>query len=369
MATWITEAEIAVLLFVLAIPVLVFPAVHGLYRRYDRMPFLPSALVGAAVLYAFGLVAFTLFPIPADSAAACANETAGWRIEPLASFREAADEASRLGPGSFLTSAAFLQEVMNVVLLMPLGILIGLSGRRPWWVAAAAGLGVSLLIETTQGTGVWGLYDCPYRLAEFDDLLTNTTGAVLGWFVGRWMAGWLRWPAPVGFDRAELDDEQPSVGRRFVAVMLDFVAVGVVAGALQFGLALGATIIGVGNTPSAWPGPVVFVAGTLGPLLVVAVAIPLIRSDRASPGQITTLLHPVDGRGQPPGAKELLVRTAVRWSPLLLAATATSWGRAVFFVAAAVQLGTVLLRADRASLAALASGCRTATNTRAQVVT
>lgn len=118
-----------------------------------------------------------------------------------------------------------------------------------------------MLIETTQGTGVWGVYDCPYCLTELDDLLTNTTGAVLGWFIGRWMAGRVRWPAPANVDRTGPDEESPSVGRRFVAVMLDVMAFGVVAGALQFDLALGARIIGVGNTPSDWPGPVVFVAG------------------------------------------------------------------------------------------------------------
>jgi hypothetical protein len=42
------------------------------------------------------------------------------------------------------------------------------------------GFVVSLLIETTQLTGVWTLYACPYRLFDVDDLVVNTAGAVAG---------------------------------------------------------------------------------------------------------------------------------------------------------------------------------------------
>ena len=73
-----------------------------------------------------------------------------------------------------------LQLALNVLLFVPLGFFIRVLGGRGVVVALLAGLGVSLVIETTQLTGVWGLYPSAYRVFDVDDLLTNTAGAVVG---------------------------------------------------------------------------------------------------------------------------------------------------------------------------------------------
>ena len=49
----------------------------------------------------------------------------------------------------------------------------------------AIGFLVTLSFETTQLTGLWGLYEHPYRLFDVDDLMLNTLGAMIGfWTVG-----------------------------------------------------------------------------------------------------------------------------------------------------------------------------------------
>ena len=63
---------------------------------------------------------------------------------------------------------------------MPLGYFVRVVLHRGVVVATALGLGVSLLIEVTQRTGVWNLYDCAYRLFDVDDLIVNTLGATVG---------------------------------------------------------------------------------------------------------------------------------------------------------------------------------------------
>ncbi|OFE15721.1 hypothetical protein BA895_21635 [Humibacillus sp. DSM 29435] len=85
---------------------------------------------------------------------------------------------------------------------------------------------VSLLIETTQGTGIFGLYPCPYRLADVDDLLTNTLGAVIGWCIG---AGARRaWPFVPPPARVDL---KPPTGRRRLAAAFVDVSLVVLMGA------------------------------------------------------------------------------------------------------------------------------------------
>nr|WP_228495241.1 VanZ family protein [Clavibacter sp. VKM Ac-2873] len=70
--------------------------------------------------------------------------------------------------------------VANIILFMPFGFLARLLTGRGVIVAGVAGLATSLIIETSQLTGDWGVFPCAYRAFDTGDLLTNTVGAVAG---------------------------------------------------------------------------------------------------------------------------------------------------------------------------------------------
>jgi hypothetical protein len=95
-----------------------------------------------------------------------------------------------------------------------MGVILRLRYRRgPLW-SVGVGLSVSLLIETTQLTGIWGLYDCAYRYFDVDDLLLNTSGAVLGSLLALPLAG-------RGDDSVEPAPTTATLGRRVVAIVSD----------------------------------------------------------------------------------------------------------------------------------------------------
>jgi len=150
-------------------------------RPYTGRPWLVRLVIA---LYGLGLIAFTLFPLPASPADACVGGGRQSRLFSLVTFDEGWQTAHSLGL-SFLTSASFLQVLFNVLLFVPLGLLLGWRTRWPFAVVVVAGLAVSLLIELTQGTGVWGLYDCAYRYADLEDLVANALGAMIGGLIGR----------------------------------------------------------------------------------------------------------------------------------------------------------------------------------------
>ena len=125
------------------------------------------------VLYGCALVAFTLFPFPdfaGDYCDAHAN-VSHWQLNPFQSFLDLADYTASNGLLATLTSNVLLQVVMNVVLFVPLGFFLAYRGRRSFGATVLIGLAISLSIELTQGTGLWGVAPCPYRLADVDDLL------------------------------------------------------------------------------------------------------------------------------------------------------------------------------------------------------
>ena len=86
-----------------------------------------------------------------------------------------------------LTDLIFVSSVMNVVFFMPVGAAL-LPFLRRSRMAAACGLGLSLTIEFTQLTGLFGYYECAYRHADVSDLMTNTLGVWLGFVVARGIA-------------------------------------------------------------------------------------------------------------------------------------------------------------------------------------
>lgn len=170
----ITPGVIAVVIgAVLAILVFV-PFVFVSYRRRGGITFWRTVGWAALLVSSIAILTYTTLPAP-DS---MDYECRGVQLDPLGDFR--AIIAEQADGGSLLANAALQVVVFNVIFFMPLGFLLRALFRFGVARAALVGFAVSLLVETTQLTGIWGIYPCAYRLFSVGDLMTNTTGAVLG---------------------------------------------------------------------------------------------------------------------------------------------------------------------------------------------
>ena len=79
------------------------------------------------------------------------------------------------------TSGRLYEFALNVVLFVPWGVLVLLAvGARFWWLAASAGLLLTLAIEIIQ-------IPLP-RISDPRDLVANAIGVVIGVLVGAAMA-------------------------------------------------------------------------------------------------------------------------------------------------------------------------------------
>ncbi len=159
-----------------------------------------------------------------------------------------------------------------------------------------------------------------------------------------------RWPFGEPLPRTDL--AQPTVRRRLLATGLDVVVAVVVTLGIDIVVAL---IVDSQDGDSATVQSASVVAQSV-VMVVLLLVLPLLRHDRATPGQLTVLLALV-GRdtGQPAPAWSVLVRFIVRWLPVLI------WDLRGLLVVAAVELTMVLARPDRRSLAGVLA--RTATTT------
>jgi len=154
---------------------LLAPVAARQYRRDGRLGPGDLALLLSGAVYGLAIWSYTLLPMPAGDSYTCV----GRQLTPLATIREIERQ-----PGEPLTTLvhdpAFLQVALNVLLFVPLGFFVRRVLRRGVLVATLVGLATSLLVELTQATGVWGIYDCAYRLLDVDDLIVNTAGAAIG---------------------------------------------------------------------------------------------------------------------------------------------------------------------------------------------
>ncbi|WP_432534762.1 VanZ family protein [Kineococcus arenarius] len=172
-------AVVAVAGGVLLAVVLFVPYVAVQFRRRGSVGLVPSVLALAVLVHALAVVAYTLLPLPSNTSGLCAG---GGEAPQLRLGRFLAD-AARLGlrgPADVVANASLQSFAFNVALFVPLGAFVRHLTRRGTAGATAVGLAVSLLVELTQLTGVWFLYPCAYRLFDVDDLLANTTGALVG---------------------------------------------------------------------------------------------------------------------------------------------------------------------------------------------
>jgi len=279
---------IAVICFV---PYLVYQ-----YRRYGQFSASRMVWMVALLVYGTALVTYTLFPLP--SRAWCAVPHDGLLVlDPTVYFRDMwAMHATGTSWIGVATSWTVIQMALNVLLFMPLGVIV----RHLWKLGVARatllGLGISLLIELTQLTGNWFTAPCAYRVADVNDVWTNTLGAFLGAVLALLTP---RLAADANVLEAMRAFAKPVTrGRRWAGMLIDAVALGVVWIGVSVVMAVGYFVI-VGDASGDRQAAVAFnhvITAVAGACCFAVVVVFALVGSGASLGQRLVYLKPVPAR-------------------------------------------------------------------------
>lgn len=204
---------LAVSLWPVLSALLTLPILAMIYHRRGRLSILSVGSSYLSVLYFVGLACFTLYPLPDGSSGLGVTYGIPPQLNPLGFLADLAKDGVHAVP----------QIVANVIFFVPLGFIAGRMLRMRLRSALLFGFLVSLLIEVTQLTGIFGVYAHSYRTFDVDDLVWNTSGAVLGWGVSALLGRAL---PPDEFTREVTCS--PGLVRRCVAFALDMLLVGLV---------------------------------------------------------------------------------------------------------------------------------------------
>lgn len=215
--------------FALTLPLLTY-----LYHRDGRIRAASAVSVYLVVLYVLGLGCFTLYPLPQGNEGLGITYGIAPQLNPLGFVGDLREEGLSAVP----------QIAANVAFFVPLGFIASRLLRLNLAWSAAVGFAVSLAIELTQLTGLWGLYPHAYRTFDVDDLAWNTAGAAIGWLAAAVVARVL----PPGSLAEEGDvTDRPGFVRRCVALWLDTLLMGLAASVCGMVARLVAGIFGLGD--------------------------------------------------------------------------------------------------------------------------
>lgn len=199
------------------------------YRKHGYVHKLRGLVLYSLLLYLLTALYLVILPLP-ETRSNCppGAGTSGYvQSVPLQFVRDFLKE-TQFKPGvpstywGVLKERAFLQAAFNVLLFVPFGLILRYYFRRKLWISVAWSLLLSLLFEVTQVTGIYGIFECPYRLFDVDDLLLNTSGGLLGWLVAPWLTGFLPRIHKLD-DEVDLTTVRVSYIRRLIAWQLDAV--------------------------------------------------------------------------------------------------------------------------------------------------
>lgn len=167
-------------------PALAFAALltlvcFALTRALSAQPFAKAPFL-TLFLVAFFL-ALTQHPFPDPATLDCSTGGVAPILRPFAFL----DRFARLWehgtpPMGWIGDKVVQATGMNFLLCAAFGAarMRHAKDRHPIRASFFFGLGISAFAEITQFTAIYGLYPCPYRTFETDDLILNVAGTVFG---------------------------------------------------------------------------------------------------------------------------------------------------------------------------------------------
>ncbi|MFJ8264106.1 VanZ family protein [Rummeliibacillus sp. NPDC094406] len=183
---------IAIFTFILLAFVIWIPWLIYTYRKYGFMPLSTTLISFSFIFYFLAALFLVLLPLPTIRDT-CSMQEPGTQHYSLVPFQFVIDMSKNSEiiwsqPVTYIhlfKQPAFYQAFFNFMLLMPFGVYLRyfLQQKKKWPIAFGLTFLLTLFYELTQVTGIYGIYNCAYRIFDVDDLMLNTLGGVVGFFI------------------------------------------------------------------------------------------------------------------------------------------------------------------------------------------
>ena len=177
----------AFIFFPLVAILITLPYIAYNYYKYGSIISLRIAIIYSFVLYLLCTYFLVILPLPSiEDVQALTTPRA--QLIPFTFISDIIKDSKIIldKPStylSFLHNNSFLQVIFNLFMTMPFGMYLRYYFKCDLKKTIILTFGLSLFFELTQLSGLYFIYPRSYRLFDVDDLIVNTSGGVLGYFI------------------------------------------------------------------------------------------------------------------------------------------------------------------------------------------
>jgi len=192
MSVYIFPIKVAFIMFGVLGFLLIIPWLIYSYRKYGYLSLWASVVAYSFIFYMLSALFLVLLPLPStrNTCAFQSPNTIYYSLKPFSFIRDTIHGSDIIWskPNTYIRvvhQRAFWQAAFNFLLLLPFGVYLRyfFQEKRYWKRALGLGFTLSLFYELTQLTGIYGIYKCPYRLFDVDDLILNSSGTLFGYLI------------------------------------------------------------------------------------------------------------------------------------------------------------------------------------------
>lgn len=234
--SYISVLKISFLIFPVIAYLFTMPYAIWMYRKYGSINFIKTLIVFSMILYLECCFLLIMLPLPEISSV----HTKYIDMMNLQPFKFVLDFMKE-SPLRILDKTTYVRALkhgtfyvpaFNVLMLIPFGIYLRYYFKCSLKKTIALTALLSLIFELIQLSGLFFIYSGPYRLCDIDDIIQNTLGGIIGYYIGGIAS--LILPKREKLDEAALKKGKEVPGlRRILAFLIDIFIINIVNAILK----------------------------------------------------------------------------------------------------------------------------------------
>ncbi len=220
---YIEAIKTAILIFPLIAFLFTLPFILHQYHKYGSIHKFRTLIIYSFILYMITIYFLVILPLPNINEVTKPDKIIN--LIPFSFVDDFLNKSSFIlnDPSTYLkslSSSSFYVAAFNILMTLPFGMYLRYYFKCNIKKVMLFSFGLSLFFELTQLSGLYFIYPYPYRLFDVDDLILNTLGGILGYFIMGIIDNFLP-------TRDEIDKEAKEIGksvsglRRIVLFFLD----------------------------------------------------------------------------------------------------------------------------------------------------
>ena len=184
--SYFISIKTAIVVFPLIALLFSIPFVLHQYHKYGSINPFRVLIVYSFILYLITIYFLVILPLPNKEEVIYKPNMI--KLIPFGFINDFIRESSFVinDPTTYLKAIkepCFYTVIFNIFMTIPFGMYLRYYFKCDFKKTLFISLILSLFFELTQVSGLYGLYPYPYRVFDVDDLIMNTLGGIIGYFI------------------------------------------------------------------------------------------------------------------------------------------------------------------------------------------